>query len=184
MFCGSQLVWLGATNTCTDILTVIVSRVVSWTTCPGGCQWCRASQCEKIGLCQILPLLSPTVGATTGVVPVVMVARPIGVVHLLVVRRAVREDVAVHMTIVVTPRLAPAVVLVDVVTEASTTTVGARVARVVMTDAMASIVSPTHNVTRVWTTRLRKNRCTQACNRVTTSPWLPSTLMRRPCPPR
>ena len=23
MFCGSQLVWLGATNTCTDILTVI-----------------------------------------------------------------------------------------------------------------------------------------------------------------
>ena len=36
----------------------------SWTTCPGGCQWCRASQCEKIGLCQILPLLSPTVGAT------------------------------------------------------------------------------------------------------------------------
>ena len=156
----------------------------SWTTCPGGCQWCRASQCEKIGLCQILPLLSPTVGATTGVVPVVMVARPIGVVRLLVVRRAVREDVAVHMTIVVTPRLAPAVVLVDVVTEASTTTVGARVARVVMTDAMASIVSPTHNVTRVWTTRLRKNRCTQACNRVTTSPWLPSTLMRRPCLPR
>lgn len=110
-----------------------------------------------------------------------MVARPIGVVHLLV---AVREDVAVHMTIVVTPRLASAVVLVDVVTEASTTTVGARVARVVMTDAIASIVSPTHNVTRVWTTRLRKNRCTQACNRVTTSPWLPSTLMRRPCPPR
>lgn len=79
-----------------------------------------------------------------------MVARPIGVVHLLV---AVREDVAVHMTIVVTPRLAPAVVLVDVVTEASTTIVGVRVARVVMTVARASIVGPAHNVTRVWTTK-------------------------------
>lgn len=82
-----------------------------------------------------------------------MVARPIGVVHLLVVRRAVREDVAVHMTIVVTPRLAPAVVLADVVTEASTTIVGVRVARVVMTVARASIVGPAHNVTRVWTTK-------------------------------
>jgi len=79
-----------------------------------------------------------------------MVARPIGVVHLLV---AVREDVAVHMTIVVTPRLASAVVLVDVVTEASTTIVGVRVARVVMTVARASIVGPAHNVTRVWTTK-------------------------------
>lgn len=79
-----------------------------------------------------------------------MVARPIGVVHLLV---AVREDVAVHMTIVVTPRLAPAVVLADVVTEASTTIVGVRVARVVMTVARASIVGPAHNVTRVWTTK-------------------------------
>ena len=79
-----------------------------------------------------------------------MVARPIGVVHLLV---AVREDVAVHMTIVVTPRLAPAVVLADVVTEASTTIVGVRVARVVMTVARVSIVGPAHNVTRVWTTK-------------------------------
>ena len=79
-----------------------------------------------------------------------MVARPIGVVHLLV---AVREDVAVHMTIVVTPRLAPAVVLADVVTEASTTIVGVRVARVGMTVARASIVGPAHNVTRVWTTK-------------------------------
>ena len=113
-----------------------------------------------------------------------MVAPPIGVVRLLVVRRAVREDVAAHMTIVVTPRLDPAIVLVDVVAEASTTIVGARVARVVMIAARASIVGPAHNVTHAWTTRLRKNRCIQACNRVTTSPWLPSTLMRRPCPPR